>query len=98
MRLLTVALALALLAGCAREARKPDLPSSTVVKPTAVVVEREVYVAIPAHLTEERPIATGPVEQCWPVAVERKAELIKANAQLREIGEIQGTPVKGGQP
>lgn len=98
MRLLAIVVALALLTGCPGKARKPDLPGSTVVKPTAVLVEREVYVAIPANLTQERPIAEGPLERCWFVAADRKAELTKANAQLREIAEIAGTVLRDDKP
>ena len=98
MRLLAIAAALALLTGCPGQARKPDLPSGTVVKPTAVLVEREVYVAVPTNLTQERPIAEGPLERCWFVAADRKAELVKANAQLREIAEIEGTVLRDGKP
>ena len=99
MRLmLLAALCIALLTGCPGQARKPDLPSGTVVKPEAVLVERRVHVAIPERLTEELPIAEGPVDMCWPVAADRRAQLVKANARFREIAEIEGTAVEDDAP
>lgn len=92
---LLIALAIAvLLAACGRKDLKPDLPTGTVVTPSVVYVDRYVYVAIPASLTTEQPIAEGPLSQCPDVAAARKAGQRKANAQLREIRAIQGTAVK----
>lgn len=99
MRQTIVVIAAALLlTACPGKVRKPDLPSGTVIKPEAIVVERRVYVPIPAHLTEELPVAEGPIEQCWPVAADRKAQVEKANARFREIAEIEGTVVEGDTP
>jgi len=92
--LLTALVLLFALAGCASKGAKPDLPPSTPITPEIVIVERKVYVAIPASLTQEQPIAEGSIAQCFHVAAQRRAALVKANARLREIGAIQGTAVK----
>lgn len=94
LRLLTGLALLASLAGCGRKNIKPDLPPGDAVKPEVVIVERKVYVPIPAHLTQEQPIAEGPIAQCFDVAAKRRAGQAKSNAQLREIRAIQGTAVK----
>lgn len=73
---------------------KPDLPGSTPVAPRIFYVDRVRYVQVPANLTQELPIAEGPLAQCPDVAAARKAGQKKANAQLREIRAIQGTEVK----
>lgn len=86
---------LLLLGACAGSAHKPDLPTAaTIVAPRIVYVDRVRYVAIKPALTAEQPIAEGPLQICPDVARQRKAALQKANAQLREIGAIQGTDVK----
>lgn len=94
MRIGILLVALVLLAGC-NKAVKPDLPGAgTIVKPEIVIVPRNIYVPIPGELTQEQPIAEGPLAQCPAVAADRKAKLRKANGQLREIRGIQGTAVK----
>ena len=92
VRLLIVsALVMSLVSACAGPVR-PSAPPPP-VKPEVIVVERKVYVAIPAHLTEEQPIAEGPIAQCFDVAARRRAAIRKGNGQLREIRAIQGTAV-----
>lgn len=95
MRTLILALALLVLTACNRHDRKPDLPTAdTIVQPTIVYVDRVRYVQIKPELTQEQPIAEGPLSQCPVVAKARKAALKKANSQLREIGAIEGTAVQ----
>lgn len=93
VRLLTALGAAIVLAGCAREMTKPNLPPNTVVKTEVVTVEVARYVPIKPELTREHPIAEGPLNQCPVVASARKQELIQANGKLREISLIQGTVV-----
>lgn len=92
-RLALVALVMVAAAGCRKDI-KPDLPDGPAVAPTIVYVDRVRYVAIPANLTAEQPIAEGALTVCPDVASERKGALRKVNAQLREIRAIQGTAVK----
>lgn len=89
-RLLILVLATALLVGCKAAPVKADLPRN-LIKPTIVYVDRYVYVPIKSALTEEQPIAEGPLDQCPIVAKQRKVSLLKANAQLRAISTVQGT-------
>lgn len=90
-----VAVLFALLAGCGRKDVKPNLPDAgTVVAPKVVYVDRYVYVRIKSELTQEEPIAEGPLSQCPAVAAARKAGQQRANAKLRQVGQIQGTEVK----
>lgn len=93
---LATATIVALLAtSCADKHVKPDLPDpGTAVAPRVVFVDRVRYVAIPADLTREEAVAEGPLSQCPAVAADRKAGLVRANARLREISQIQGTEVK----
>lgn len=98
MRILIVILLAVVLAACGRKPLvKPDLPPSTPIAPTIVYVDRVRYVKVPARLVQEQPIAEGPLSQCPDVAASRKASQKKANAQLREIGQIQGTEVPKDQ-
>lgn len=93
MRLILIAAALTL-AACSRDNVRPDLPDGEgSVAPEVVIVERVRYVPIPANLTRPMEIAEGPITQCFEVAAARKAEQIKGNARLAEIGAIQGTEV-----
>ncbi len=92
--LLLITAALLLSTGCKRGTVRPDLPSGTATVPELLVVKRKVYVPIPAELTRERPIAEGSIAQCFEVGAARKAELVKANSQLRKIGAIQATEVE----
>ena len=92
--LLILAAIVLLLTGCPGGQVKADLPKETVIKPTIVPIDRYFYVPIKDELTRELPIAEGPLDQCPIVAHDRKTSLLKANAQLREIGAIQGTPVQ----
>ena len=83
-----------MLAAC-KPSVKPDLPGpDTIVAPTVVTVERDVYVQVPAHLTAPEPIAEGPIVQCFDVAAKRRAALQRANSKLKQIAEIQGTEVQ----
>lgn len=84
-----------LLPACNRANLKPDLPGAgTVVKPEIVYVDRFVYVAIPASLTDEMPIAEGPLSQCPDVAAQRKKAAAVLNSRMRQIRAIQGTEVR----
>lgn len=96
MRLSAIAIAALLilaLAGCDR-VRKPDLPGGTVVMPKVVTVTREVYVRVPAELTDALPIAEGPLSQCPMVAADRKQQLLKANADRKAVRALSGTEAK----
>jgi hypothetical protein len=91
----TTLLAMLVLAGCNKAGTvKPDLPDSTLVRPTIVYVDRDRYVPIRADLVKPEPVAEGPLSQCPLVARDRKAALQRANARLAEIGAIQGSEVK----
>lgn len=91
--IITAALLIVALAGCNR-VRKPDLPSGTVVAPKVVTVTREVYVRVPAELTDPLPIAEGPLSQCPMVAADRKQQLLKANADRKAARALSGTEAK----
>ena len=96
MRASTIAIALLLviaLAGCNR-VRKPDLPGGVIVKPQVVTVTREVYVRVPAELTDPLPIAEGPLSQCPMVAADRKQQLQRANADRKAVRALSGTEAK----
>jgi len=96
MRLIAI-LALLLLAGCCRDRHdlKPDLPGAgTVVAPEIVIVEKRVYVPIPAGITRPEPIAEGPIAQCFEVAAQRRAALERANGKLAQCAAVQGTEVQ----
>ncbi|MDH5832167.1 hypothetical protein QFW80_16740 [Luteimonas sp. M1R5S18] len=83
------------LAACGRDLVQPDLPDAgTAVVPQVQVVERYIYVRVPAHLTAPEPIAEGPIAQCFEVAAKRRAALERANAKLQQCGAIQGTEVE----
>lgn len=94
MPMIALLLATLALAACQRGGHKPDLPKGPAVVPQAVTVERVRYIAIPAYLTQEQPVAEGPLAQCPDVAAQRRAAIQKANSQLRRIRAIQGTEVK----
>lgn len=93
MRHPAIAIALLLviaLAGCDRM-RKPDLPGGVIVKPQVVTITREVYVRVPAELTDPLPIAEGPLAQCPMVAADRKQQLLRANADRKAARALSGT-------
>lgn len=95
MRALVAIAAALLLAACHRGSLKPDLPGpGTVVKPEIVYVDRYIYVDIPAALTEELPIAEGPLSQCPDVAAQRKKTAAILNSHMRQIRAIKGTEVE----
>ena len=63
--------ALLAVTGCTKAgATKPDLPSSTLVKPTIVYVDRDRYVPIRSDLVKPEAIAEGPLSQCPIVAAD----------------------------
>lgn len=96
MRASAIAITLLLviaLAGCNR-VRKPDLPGGVIVKPQVVTVTREVYVRVPAELTDPLPIAEGPLAQCPMVAADRKQQLQRANADRKAVRALSGTEAK----
>ena len=94
IRLLTIAAALLLAACRSTPDRQPDLPPPCPLTPVAQVVERRVYVPLPAEDTAPEPVAEGPLRECPRVAAERKAALERANAKLRKAAAKQGTEVK----
>lgn len=97
MRTTLLALCLTLaLAACGDRGRvRADLPDpGTAVAPEVVVVERIVYVPIPAAITRPEPIAEGPIAQCFEVAAKRRAALERANAKLAQCAAVQGTEVE----
>ena len=75
LALLLITIALLLTSGCKRAAVRPDLPTGPATVPELLLVDRKVYVPIPAELTRERPIAEGSIAQCFEVGAARKAEL-----------------------
>lgn len=89
---LTCILALCLTA-CSGASTRPDLPH-TVTVPRAVNVVRQVYVQVPAELTDPLPIASGPLAQCPMVAADRRAQLERANADRAAVRALSGTEVK----
>lgn len=95
LRLLIIALAALSLCAFGSCGRKPDAPDPGVaVTPEAVIVERRVYVPVPAALTKAEPIAEGPINQCFDVAAQRRAALERANGKLKAIGELQGSEAR----
>lgn len=95
-QLLSLLAVAAVLAGCKQAQVKPDLPPATIIKPQIVYVDRYVYVSIKEALTDQHPIAEGPLAECPAVAAARKAELAKCNADKRGIRAIEGTPLGKG--
>lgn len=95
-QLLSLLAVAAALTGCTQAPVKADLPPATVIKPQIVYVDRYVYVQIKEGLTEQHPIAEGPLSVCPSVAAARKAELVKCNADKRGIRAIEGTPLGKG--
>jgi len=96
MRAHAIAIAVLLviaLAGCNRMG-KPDLPGGVTVKPQVVTITREVYVRVPAELTDQLPIAEGPLSQCPMVAADRKQQLLRANADRKAARALSGTEAK----
>lgn len=70
------------------------LPSADgAVAPVVQIVERIVYVPIDSALTGLEPIAEGPLAMCPQVAAERRAALQRCNAKLRQIDQVDGTPL-----
>lgn len=76
---------------CSAGNTRPVLPGAGI--PVHTVTVRQVYVSIPAKLTEHCPIAEGPLADAPLVARQRRGAINGCNAQLDEIAAIQGTPV-----
>ena len=83
-----------LTAGCAGKGTKPDVARGVIVQPKLVEVVREVYVRVPAELTDPLPIAEGPLSLCPMVAAERRKTIEKANADRRATRALSGTEAK----
>lgn len=94
MRLLLIAIAVLLLAGCPGKATKPDIPRGVIVQPKLVEVVRTEYVRVPAELTDPLPIAEGALSLCPVVAAERKKTIQKANADRKATRALSGTEAK----
>ncbi len=96
MRTLIALALMAALGACATDdqLQKPDLPGTgPAAEPKVVIVEKLVYVPIPASITRPEPIAEGPINQCFQVAAERRAALERANAKLAQCAAVHGTEV-----
>ncbi|MGE8210947.1 MAG: hypothetical protein ACN6RH_15745 [Stenotrophomonas rhizophila] len=92
-RLLTAALLAAAIAACGPT--KPETePMQCAVAPEAVVVERRVYVPIPAALTRSEAVPEGPIAQCFDVAAQRRAVIERLNGRAEQVRAIQSTEVK----
>lgn len=83
MARLILALAALALTGCVPK---------VVTKYVTVEVVREVYVPVPADLTDGHTILEGPPSSCPDIAAHRAAELRKCNADKQAIRNIQGGP------
>jgi len=81
------------LGGCPRQDLTRSCPPAA-VKPEPVIVERKVYVSIPAELTPEPVVAEGPLSECPNVAAARRKTIETCAANMRKIRGIQGTAVK----
>jgi len=96
-RYLAVCLVLAL-AACTRDRGevKPDLPAHCPAGAAAElrIVERKIYVPVPASLTRREEIAEGPLAECPQVARDRRAALERYEARMKQIESLQGTEVK----
>lgn len=96
MRLSAIAIAALLLlalSACDRM-RKPDLPDGVIVAPKVVTVTREVYVRVPAELTDQLPIAEGSLAQCPMVAADRRKVIEQANADRKAVRALSDTEAK----
>lgn len=98
MRIAIALLVTLLLAACNRDRGelKPDLPSHcpSGSAPDVRIVERKVYVPIPATLTRREDIAEGTLAECPQVARERRAAIERLNSRMQQIEAQQGTEVK----
>jgi hypothetical protein len=83
MRALLLLPLVLLLAGC------PG-PLRVVTKPVEVPVVTIKVVPVPAELTDEHPIAEGPLSECPVVAAQRKTELQACNADKSAIRSRHG--------
>lgn len=93
LRLLSVVALAALPAACGLT--KPSAsPVQCAVAPEPVVVERRVYVTIPAALTRTEAVPEGPIAQCFDVAAQRRAVIERLNGRAEQVRAIQGTEVK----
>lgn len=94
MRLLLASCVALIATGCAGKGTKPDVPRGIIVQPKLVEVVRKEYVSVPPQLTDQLPIAEGPLSQCPVVAAERKKALKKANADRASVRALSGTEAK----
>lgn len=94
MRLFLIAVLVLLVAGCAGNTTKPDIPRGVIVQPKVVEVVRTEYVRVPAELTDPLPVAEGPLSQCPLVAAERRKTIEKANADRRATRALSGTEAR----
>lgn len=95
LRLLTIVALGAGLAGCGpKKLDTGHCPVSVAVAPQPVLVERRIYVPIPARLTQTEAMPEGPIAQCFDVAAQRRAVIERQNARAEQIRSIQGTEVK----
>lgn len=93
LRLLIIAALATVLAACGRT--KPDAgPAQCAVSPEPVVVERRVYVTIPAALTRTEPVPEGPIAQCFDVAAQRRAVIERLNGRAEQVRAIEGSEVR----
>lgn len=93
LRILTAAAFAAMTAACGPA--KPDAgPAQCAVAPEPVVVERRVYVSIPASLTRSEVVPEAPIAQCFDVAAQRRAAIERLNGRAEQVRAIQGTEVK----
>lgn len=91
--LLTAVVLVLGLSAC-RDTKPDSTPAMCAVSPQPVVVERRVYVAIPAELTRTEAVPEGPIAQCFDVAAQRRAVIERQNARAEQVRAIQGTQVK----
>ena len=85
MRTSLILVVLFTLTGCAlggvkTRAQLPD--SASAVVPRLQVVERRVYVKVPAHLTKRSAVTEGSLPQCFDVAAQRRQVMEEQNARL----------------
>lgn len=98
MRIAILIAAALLTVACTRDRDdvKADLPPSCPAgsAPEIRIVERKVYVPVPASLTRREEIAEGPLAECPQVARDRRAAVERVNSRLQQIEQLQGTEVK----
>lgn len=96
MRALLVFALIAALSGCSlgRDSARSPLPSTqSAVVPKLQIIERRVYVKVPANLTKRSAVPEGSLPQCFEVAAQRRQVIEEQNARFEKIESIQGTEV-----